>query len=132
MNGHNFFVTLNKTSSFTDMGANSDLVSCFSHLGLIKDHEDDEDLEDFPPKPFFTHLIAEAMAKQVYNPDSLKHVCPSHYHNHDYVLSMNDQICIVVGKGMSGKDYKSEMDKCLPGICKTLQVLSKVVSMTSA
>ena len=132
MNGHNFFVTLNKTSSFTDMGANSDLVSCFSHLGLIKDHEDDEDLEDFPPEPFFTQPIAEAMAKQVYNPDSLKYVPPSHYHNHDYVLSMNDQICIIVGEGMSGKDYKSEMDKCLPGVCKMLQVLSKVVSMTSA
>ena len=132
MNGHNFFVTLNKTSSFTDMGTNSDLVSCFSHLGLIKDHEDDEDLEDFPPEPFFTHLIAEAMAKQVYNPDSLKYVPPSHYHNHNYVLSMNNQICVIVGEGMSGKDYKSEMDKCLPGVCKTLQVLSKVVSMTSA
>ena len=132
MNGHNFFVTLNKTSSFTDMGTNSDLVLCFSHLGLIKDHEDDEDLEDFPPEPFFTHLIAEAMAKQVYNPDSLKYVPPSHYHNHDYVLLMNNQICVIVGEGMSGKDYKSEMDKCLPGICKMLQVLSKVVSMTSA
>ena len=45
---------------------------------------------------------------------------------------MNDQICIIVGEGMSGKDYKSEMDKCLPGICKTLQVLIKAVSMTSA
>ena len=132
MNGHNFFVALNKTSSFTDMGTKSDLVLCFSHLGLIKDHEDDEDLEDFPPKPFFTHPIVEAMAKQVYNPDSLKYVPPSHYHNHDYVLSMNDQICVIVGEGMSSKDYKSEMDKCLPGVCKMLQVLSKVVSMTSA
>ena len=45
---------------------------------------------------------------------------------------MDDQICVVVGEEMSGKDYKSEMDKCLPGVCNTLQVLSKVVSMTSA
>ena len=114
------------------MGANSDLVSCFSHLALIKDHEDDEDLEDFTPEPFFTQPIVEAMAKQIYNPDSLKYVPPSHYHNHDYVLSMNDQICVIVGKGMSGKNYKSEMDKCLPGVCKMLQVLRKAVSMTSA
>ena len=114
------------------MGANSDLISCFSHLGLIKDDEDDEDLEEYPPKLFFTHSIAEAMAQQVYNPDNLKYVPPLHYHNHDYVLSMNDQICVVVGEGMSGKDYKSEMDKCLPGVCKALQVLNKAVCMTSA
>ena len=57
-------MTLNKTLSFTDMGANKDLISCFSHLGLIKDDE------EFPPKPFFIHPIAEAMAQQVYNPDN--------------------------------------------------------------
>ena len=114
------------------MGANSDLVSCFSHLGLIKDDEEDDDMEEFPPEPFFTHPIAAALAEQVYNPHTLKYVPPSHYHNHDYVLSMNDQICVVVGEGMSGKNYKSELDKCLPGVCKMLQVLNKAVCMTSA
>ena len=106
MNRHNFFVTLSKTSSFTDMGTNSDLISCFSHLGLIKDHEDDEDLEDFPPEPFFTQLIVEAMAKQIYNPDSLKYVPPLHYHNHDYVLLMNDQICVMLAKGCQARIIK--------------------------
>ena len=50
------------------MGANSDLISCFSHLGLIKDYEEDDDMEEFPPEPFLgglslhlNHLIGSRM-----------------------------------------------------------------------
>ena len=62
----------------------------------------------------------------------LRIVPPSHYHSHDYFMSMNDELCIVIGEGKSGKDLRQELDKCLPGMCKSLQVMSNAVGMTSA
>ena len=47
-------------------------------------------------------------------------------------MSMNDKLCVVVGEGKSGKDLRQELDKCLPGMCKSLQVMSNAVGMTSA
>ena len=45
---------------------------------------------------------------------------------------MNDELCIVIGEGKSGKDLRQELDKCLPGMCKSLQVMSNAVGMMSA
>ena len=117
--------------SFSDLGGNSDLVSCFQHLGQLKDDFRDDDMDEFPPEPFFCHPIAEALWEQAHNPEQLRYVPPSHHHNHDYVLAMNEQICAVVGEGWSGKDWRCELDKCLPGLTKSLTVLSKAVAMTS-
>ena len=118
---------------FTDVGANSDLASCFMNLGLIKDDPEEDDLEELPPEPFFVHPLAEILAAQAHEPrKKLRIVPPSHYHSHDYFMSMNDELCIVVGEGKSGKDLCQELDKCLPGMCKSLQVMSNAVGMTSA
>ena len=104
---------------FTDVGANSDLSSCFMNLGLIKDDPEEDDLEELPPEPFFVHPLAEILAAQAHEPrKKLRLVLPSHYHSHDYFMSMNDKLCIVVGEGKSGKDFHQELDKCLPGMCK--------------
>ena len=115
-------------ASFSDVGGNSDLVLCFQHLGQMKDHFLDDDMEEFP---FFCHPIAAALWEQAHHPESLRYVPPSHHHNHDYVLAMNEQICAVVGEGWSGKDWRCELDKCLPGLTKSLTVLNKAVVMTS-
>ena len=118
---------------FTDVGANSDLASCFMNLSLIKDDPNEDDLEELPPEPFFVHPLAEILADQAHEPrKKLRLVLPSHYHSHDYFMSMNDELCVVVGKGKSGKDMCQELDKCLPGMCKSLQVMSNSVAMTSA
>ena len=110
---------------FTDVGANSDLASCFMNLGLIKDDPEEDDLEELPPEPFFVHPLAEILAAQAHEPrKKLRIVLPSHYHSHDYFMSMNDELCIVVGEGKSGKDLHQELEKCLPGMCKSLQVMS--------
>ena len=47
-------------------------------------------------------------------------------------MSMNDELCVVIGEGKSGKDLHQELDKCLPGMCKSLQVMFNAVGMTSA
>ena len=117
--------------SFSDVGGNSDLVLCFQHLGQMKDNFLDDDMEEFPPEPFFFHPIAEALGEQAHHPQQLRYVSPSHHHNHNYVLAMNEQICAVVGEGWSGKDWRCELDKCLPGLAKSLTVLNKAVAMTS-
>ena len=44
---------------------------------------------------------------------------------------MNEQICAVVREGWSGKDWRCELDKCLPGLAKSLTILNKAVAMTS-
>ena len=118
---------------FTDVGANNDLSSCFINLGLIKDDPEEDDLEELPPEPFFIHPLAEILADQAHEPTKkLWLVPPSHYHSHDYFMPMNDEFCVVVGEGKSGKDFCQELDKCLPGMCKSLQVMSNAVGMTSA
>ena len=118
---------------FTDVGANSDLASCFMNLRLIKDDPEEDDLQELPPEPFFVHPLAEILAAQAHEPrKKLRIVQPSHYHSHDYFMSMNDELCIVIGEGKSGKDLHQELDKCLPGMCKSLQVMSNAVGMTSA
>ena len=53
---------------FTDLGANSDLASCFMNLGLIKDNPEEDDLEELPPEPFFVHPLAEILAAQAHEP----------------------------------------------------------------
>ena len=118
---------------FTDVSANSDLASCFMNLGLIKDDPEEDDLEELPPEPFFVNPLAEMLAAKAHElKKKLRIVPPSHYHSHDYFMSMNDELCIVVGEGKSGKDLRQELDKCLPGMCKSLQVMSNTVGMTSA
>ena len=97
----------------------------------MKDNLLDDDMEEFPPEPFFCHPIASALWEQAHHPQSLRYVPPSHHHNHDYVLAMNEQICAVVGEGWSGKDWRCELDKCLPGLAKSLTILNKAVAMTS-
>ena len=98
---------------FTDVGANSDLASsCFMNLGLIKDDPNEDDLEELPPDPFFAHPLAEILAAQAHEPrKKLRLVPPSDYHSHNYFMSMNDELCVVIGEGKSGKDLRQELDK---------------------
>ena len=41
-------------------------------------------------------------------------------------------MCVVVGEAQSGTDYRAELDKCLPGLCKSLNIMHYAVAITSS
>ena len=84
----------------------------------------------YPPEPFFTHPIAKAVAEQMRNKEVLKVIPPSHHHTHDYVLHSNGVMCVVVGEAQSGTDFRAELDKCLPGMCKALAIQHYTIRIT--
>ena len=86
----------------------------------------------YPPEPYFTHPIAKAVAEQMKNKDKLSIILPSHHHTHNYVLHSNSVMCVVVGEAQSGTDYRAELDKCLPGICKSLNIMHYGIAITSS
>ena len=107
------------------------MASCFQHVGHITDNEDDKLLISFPPEPFFTHPLAEACTKQL-RVKTLYCGPPLHHHTHDFVLTVDKNICVVVGEAKSGKDFRKELDKCLTGMCKSLQFMNYSVGVTSS
>ena len=92
----------------------------------------ESDLMWYPPEPFFTHPIAKAVAAQMTNKEVLTVIPPSHHHTHDYVLHLNGVMCVVVGEAQSGTDFRAELDKCLPGMCKALAIQHYAVRITSS
>ena len=86
----------------------------------------------YPPEPFFTHPIAKAVAVQMTNKEVLTVIPPSHHHTHDYVLHLNGVMCVVVGEAQSGTDFRAELDKNLPGMCKVLAIQHYAVGITSS
>ena len=119
---------------FVGGGKKGDLSSCFQHCGLMKDTNEDADsnLMWYPPEPFFSHPIAKAAAEQMVNKEQLKVIPPSHHHTHDYVLHKGGVMCVVVGEAQSGTDFRAELDKCLPGMCKALAFQNYSVGITSS
>ena len=92
----------------------------------------ESDLMWYPPEPFFTHPIAKAVAAQMTNKEVFTVIPPSHHHTHDYVLHSNGVMCVVVGEAQSGTDFRAELDKCLPGMCKALAIQHYAVGITSS
>ena len=90
------------------------------------------DLMWYPPEPYFTHPIVKAATEQMKNKDNLSIILPSHHQTHDYVLHSNGVMCVVVGEAQSGTDYRVELDKCLPGFCKSLNIMHYAVTITSS
>ena len=66
------------------------------------------------------------------NRDNLSIIPPSHHHTHDYVLHSNGVMCVVVGEAQSGTNYRAELDKCLPELCKSLNIMHYAVAITSS
>ena len=92
----------------------------------------ESDLMWYPPEPFFTHPITKAVAEQMRNKEVLKVIPPSHHHTHDYVLHSNGVMCVVVGETQSDTDFRAELDKCLPGMCKVLTIQHYAIGITSS
>ena len=92
----------------------------------------ESDLMWYPPEPFFTHPIAKAVAAQMINKEVLTVIPPSHHHMHDYMLHSNGVMCVVVGEAQSGTDFRAELDKSLPGMCKALAIQHYAVRITSS
>ena len=92
----------------------------------------ESDLMWYPPEPFFTHPIAKAVAAQMTNKEVLTVIPPSHHHMHDYMLHSNGVMCVVVGEAQSGTDFRAELDKSLPGMCKALAIQHYAVRITSS
>ena len=108
------------------------MASCFQHVVHITDNEHDKPLISFPPEPFFMHPLAEACTKQLRDKKHLTVVPPLHHHTHDFILTVDKNICVVVGEAKSGKDFRKELDKCLTGMCKALQFMNYSVGVTSS
>ena len=83
-------------------------------------------------RAFFTHPITKAVAVQMTNKEVLTVIPPSHHHTHDYVLHSNGVMCVVVGEAQSGTDFRAELDKCLPGMCKVLAIQHYAIRITSS
>ena len=66
------------------------------------------------------------------NKEVLTVIPPSHHHMHDYVFHSNGVMCVVVGEAQSGTDFRAELDKCLPGMCKALAIQHYTVRITSS
>ena len=47
-------------------------------------------------------------------------------------FTQNGVMCMVVGEAQSGTDYRVELDKCLPGLCKSLNIMHYTVAITSS
>ena len=61
------------------------------------------------------------------------HLCPpTHHHCHDYCLTIDDRYPVVVGEAMSGENYPDELQKCMPGVMKMLNIYETAISMTSS
>ena len=98
---------------------------------LIKDSPDQDDMISFPPEPYFIQPIAEAAAKQLRDKLFLNIVPPSHHHTHDYIVS-SDNMCPIVGEAQLGSEFRVELDKCLPDMCKCLQIMEHSIGITSS
>ena len=122
------------TFFFVGSGEKGDLALCFQHCGLMRDGKTgfEPELMWYQPEPYFMHPIAKAVAEQMKNKDKLSIIPPSHHHTHDYVLHSNGVMCVVVGEAQSGTNYRAELDKCLPGICKSLNIMHYGVAITSS
>ena len=81
---------------------------------------------------FHASYREKAAAQQMKNKDNLSIILPSHHHTHDYVLHSNAVMCVVVGEAQSGTDYRAELDKCLLGLCKSLNIMHYTVAITSS
>ena len=114
------------------VGPGGPTASYFSNLGHIKDTSDEGPILQFPPEPFYTHPLADAAAKQIENPEKLVFIPPCHNHTHDFYTTFDDVMCPIVGEAKSGLNYRMELDKCLPGICKCLQVMEHSIGITSS
>ena len=113
-------------------GPGGSAASYFSNIATIKDTQDEEPILQFPPEPYFMHPLAEAAAEQLENPEKLFFVPPSHAHTHDYYATYDNIMCPIVGEAKSGSSFRLELDKCLPGICKCLQVMEHGIGITSS
>ena len=57
---------------------------------------------------------------------------PTHHHYHDYCLTIDDRYPVVVGEAMSGENYPDELQKCMLGVMKMLNIYETTISMTSS
>ena len=125
--------------SFLGDGQYDALASCFMHLGVIKEERSQTDEQEgdaivfgqFPGEEYFCHPYAVDAAQMVRS-GQVTFVPPTHHHCHDYCLTIDDRYPVVVGEAMSGENYPDELQKCMPGVMKMLNIYETAISMTSS
>ena len=109
-----------------------DYGSNYAVCGLIRDFDDmGNKWDDAIAEEHFCQPIAKVLAQQLQ--DETCKLCPEmHTKTHDYLLTMNQNFCAVTGKAKSGHSQPKEVDCCLVGMCKNLNVYQYACGMTSS
>ena len=93
--------------------------------------EEDAKLDHFPPEKYFCQPIAQSLSKVVGNSTQLPFLPSSHYHSHDFGMTNQNDILVIVGEVLSGNCFDCEYDKCLLGLGRCLSVYETGISFIS-